>query len=306
MTASEFITETKRLKELYNTYDAYVQRSQGWNDNDKYEKCILAAYKIYELAKNPPLGALLLGDAGIRAMSDLLFNFGLASGTGVQDPDIEKLIAELADKRNTFNQSIQSEKDIIKEVFPPLIGPGSILSDQTWSTMLNDAFILGGIDGGHPFIFTLSNQPTKKTTYLLSEQQAWAQHIQKYSRPVYRPSMRTPLGRNKQWQTEWISFLKQYPEILYVSGHRSGPRVLARELLGLKFFGYMPVYSRLQLSFERAKHVPISFETYLDQLNKVQFFDNDNSPTKREHILSAIFEFLAGESGLTGDSMGYY
>ena len=68
----------------------------------------------------------------------------------------------------------------------------------------------------------------------------------------------------------------------------------------------MPVYSRLQLSFERAKHVPISFETYLDQLNKVQFFDNDNSPTKREHILSAIFEFLAGESGLTGDSMGYY
>jgi hypothetical protein len=101
---------------------------------------LLAGLKMY---RSVSLGSLmpLLGDAKIRADRTLIGNFGLASGSGTEDNDME-MIKALNDNRKVIAQGAKLPAAAIPI---PVVGSGSILNDKKWSPLLNDSFILGGV-----------------------------------------------------------------------------------------------------------------------------------------------------------------
>ena len=94
-----------------------------------------------------------------------------------------------------------------------------------------------------------------------------------------------------------MSFFQKNIDMIYTSGRRSGPRVLARELLGLSFFGYVPVCTELQLSFEKRIPTQMDFRVYMKKLNDLHFFADFNSdPLSKQLIISAILSFISGRA----------
>jgi hypothetical protein len=74
------------------------------------------------------------------------------------------------------------------------------------------------------------------------------------------------------------------------------PRVLARELIGLKTFGYRPQFSPQQLSFgcaDPGRALSASFVSYLDAVRTAHF----HSGSARS-VFNAISEFLFGHPWL--------
>lgn len=293
MTTSDFVVQMKSLKEDYRRNDAYVQRFIPWNDDSWYDKSILAAYKMYKLAKGATIPVLPLGDEGIRKMKKLLFNFGLVSATGIQDKDLEELVNQLQDERNELKKRQGWFEPFLKNhKIPDVLGQGHILSDQTWTTALNDAFIGGGIDAGHTFVLALSEEPTKGSGNPLSEQQMWRETVAGTKKYFQRDNR----SYEEKWRSHWVSFFQKNLTMIYTAGRRVGPRVLARELLGLSFFGYQAVCTEHQLSFEKKVHTAqMDFRVYMKKLNDLHFFADFNADSSsRLLVISAILSFIAG------------
>lgn len=293
MKEGEFISQMRALKDFYRSHDAYVQRYVSWNDDNCYEKCIDVAYKMYMLARDTKNGFLPLGDEGIKKWKDLVFNLGLASVTAPEEMDTD-FVNELNLHRSLQRDGIRTTRKTSS--FPIEISnitdSGAILSDKIWTTMMNDAFILGGTERSHPFVLVLSPEPTKKSGNKLSEHLMWEQ-VKNKALPI-----RIGLSYEEKWRYKWLSFFASNPQIIYRTGsERNGPRVLARELLGLSFFGYKPIFAENQLSFVRRNSTPTSFTTYLHKLLKLHFFTNNNI-NSQELVVSAIFEFLSDNSGM--------
>ncbi len=295
MTASEFVSQMKGLKEDYRRNDAYVERFIPWNDDAWYDKSILAAYKMYKQITKANFPVLLLGDEGIRKMKELLFNFGLASATGIQDKELEALADQLQKKRDELKKRkgwLEPPRPDLK--IPDLLGKeGHILSDQTWTTLLNDSLIGGAIHSGITCVLALSDKPTKGSSNLLSEQQMWSKMVAD-TRKYFQRDTRS---YEEKWRAQWVSFFQKNIDMIYTSGRRSGPRVLARELLGLSFFGYTPVCTEFQLSFEKRTPTNIDFRVYMRKLNDLHFFADFNSdPLSKQLIISAILSFISGRA----------
>jgi hypothetical protein len=293
MTAGEFVIQMKSLKVDYRRNDAYVERFIPWNDDAWYDKSILAAYKMYKLVKSATIPVLPLGDEGIRKMEKLLFNFGLASATGIQDIDLQGLVDQLQIERDKLKKSRGwFEPFLTDRKVPDVLGPGQILSDQTWTTALNDAFIGGGIDAGHTFVLALSDKPTKGSGSHFSEQEMWRKTVANANQYFQRDNR----SYEEKWRSHWVSFFQNNLTIIYTAGRRIGPRVLARELLGLSFFGYKAVCTEYQLSFE--KKIPtakMDFRVYMRKLDDLNFFANFNAnPSSRQLVISAILSFISG------------
>lgn len=68
----------------------------------------------------------------------LVMNFGLSSGSGLSDQDELRGVGELLAKRNQL-EGPRSGPTI------DVLGPGSILKDQNWTPLLNDTYILAGV-----------------------------------------------------------------------------------------------------------------------------------------------------------------
>lgn len=90
----------------------------------------------------------------------------------------------------------------------------------------------------------------------------------------------------KDW---WITVFNTYPDILW--GSWGGPRVFARELIGLKMSGYRPVFSYHQLSFDAAAAQVKRFRDYLDAL-KAANFESSNKAV----IIRTIAAWLFGSA----------
>lgn len=293
MTASEFVFQMKSLKADYRRNDAYVQRFIPWDDDAWYDKSILAAYKMYKLVKNANFPVLPLGDEGIRKMKELLFNFGLASATGIQDNDLQGLADQLQEERDKLKKRRRWFAPLLSaHKVPDILGPGHILSDQTWTTALNDAFIGGGIDARHTFVLALSDKPTKGSNSPLSEQMMWRETVTNANK-YFKQDNRS---YEEKWRAHWVSFFQNNLTMIYTTGRRIGPRVLARELLGLSFFGYQPVCSEHQLSFEKKDlKVQMDFRVYMKKLYDLHFFaDYNTNPSSRTLVISAILSFISG------------
>jgi hypothetical protein len=152
-------------------------------------------------------------------------------------------------------ERLQRERKILP-FSPQVVGPGSILSDKNWTPLLNDSLMIGGIHTGWDFVFAEDRASSVPNTN----------------------------GDAKNW---WLSVFNRYPDILWKDGI---PRVFARELLGLKTFGYTPVFSNFQLGFRPGGGAEATFRAYLDSLGSYNFSKND-----KDRIVGGISEFLFGD-----------
>ena len=64
---------------------------------------------------------------------------------------------------------------------------------------------------------------------------------------------------------KWQSYFRANQDAVWDST-RQVPRILARELIGLKTFGYRPQFFLEQLSFSATQSDGATFKTYLDAL----------------------------------------
>jgi hypothetical protein len=277
----QFFDQVTRVADQYNQdnqWFGFQRGGQAWSKGT-WVQFIIAAWKLYQKAGTNQLQMILLGDTKIRSDAELLMNFGLVSNTNTpQEAKDIKLVEELMAKRAAI-----ARNSIFKDPVN-IMGPGSILSAQRWSPLLNDALMLGGIIGRQEFHFVLNTD----------EQAIWAQLTSKYigkaelerRRAVFGAAAKTPLKPALSSEQElWLRFFRQAPRVLW---ENNKPRVFVRELLGLKFFGYKPVFSIYELGFcsTGGGNAP-TFQNYLTGLNTVGF----HLPN-RGSIMRTLSEFL--------------
>jgi hypothetical protein len=160
---------------------------------------------------------------------------------------------------------------------PAMQGPGSILSEISWTPLLNDSFILGGAHGGHEFHLALEDVAVVPTTKTLAQIFA--------SLPESDP------------KAKWQAFFNGQPGILW-DQKLNAPRVLVRELIGLKACGYRASFQPLQLSFVATRmDSSTTFTTYLNSLG-AEGYSNKN----RTIIFNALSLFLFQKSGMFRES----
>jgi hypothetical protein len=221
------------------------------------------AWRLYRCAFGSSLGMLLLGSAKIRKDPALVGNFGVTSGAGPTDPQEIALVRELEQLRQTMRQA-PGLADA-----PDVMGTGSILSDKTWTPLLNDAFILGGVHAGHEF-------------HLAEDA---AQHYFEFRQTRALFEKKKDAADAKE---QWTGFFRAHPEMLW-DKKVGAPRVLARELIGLKTFGYSPEFSPQQLSFAPTAGRPATFKRYLDALLAAGCLKGGS-----DQVLAAVSGFLFG------------
>jgi len=221
-----------------------------WGGQHRYS---MDAFKLYHCASTNALGMLLLGSGKIRFADDLLSNFGMTSGSGTDDKMLEKVQA--LQTQRTAMRTAPGMRDA-----PNVVGPGSILSDRNWSPLLNDSYILGGVHAGHEFHFAEDAASAEFSTM---------------------PVQLTPAQK-------WQAFIKKHPETFWDDKNHL-PRVLSRELIGLKTFGYRPEFSAHQLSFRPTGSGDATFIRYLEALAAGGYTGKD-----RVRMFEALSVFLFG------------
>ncbi len=281
-TLGDFVVQVLRCKSRYEAENDWFK---WWGDPSTY---IFCAWKMYRCASQSAMQFLLLGDTKIRKDPALVMNFGLASAHGVQEAEELKLIDDLTKKREGI--APRGDRAV------PVLGPGAILSDRNWTPLLNDSFILGGIHRGWDFHLV---EEGFSQFNILGEQE----FLQR--RAVFGPAApqyAVALARGPEYyQQKWKHYLQGHAEVLW--NEKAGcPRVFARELMGLKNFGYAARFASSELGFCCQNHGAAgaaNFEQYLDILRATGFQQND-----RKGILSSVAEFLFGERNALAQLLG--
>ena len=135
-------TEDQFNKAVQPVLKLYTQDNSWftWRTED-LDVHVKDAWNLYYAANTNALGLLLLGDAKIRTNSPLMMNFGLASGNSLK-----------ADAEKAGIDTVQAQRDQLGAgLTTSVLGTGSILNDQLWSPLMNDAFILAGVHGEQEF-----------------------------------------------------------------------------------------------------------------------------------------------------------
>jgi hypothetical protein len=221
LTIEQFTRELTPLVERYKTDNAWVK---WWTDEDIYY-----AWRMYKTSSTASLGFLLLGDTKIRKDQTLLMNFGTATANNIQEENERRVIAEISDRRKVMSYGTKGIK------YETAKGTGSVLSDDKWTPMLNDSFMMGGIHSGSQFH--------------LAEDFFFA----KTSR----------LGAISP-QEKWLHFFKNNPLSFWAA---FGPRVFSRECICLKAAGYRPNFSDHGLVFT-CPASPLTFEQCLQAVTQ--------------------------------------
>jgi hypothetical protein len=238
---------------------------------------IFNAWKLYRAANQNALGTLLLGDAKIRTSGNLLMNFGLSSGSGVSDENELEVIRELQQKREKL---VGPRSGAAVNI----VGPGSILNDRNWTPLLNDAFILGGVHARQDFHW--AEEGFDLDTGLAHQE--FLQRLQKFgvAAPQYTPALTRDAAYN---QEKWKLYIVKHSNFWSADGT---VRVFAREVIGLKTFGYSPVFTKQNVGFTcYAPRGYATFSAYLNGLVAVNFSRNDSAT-----INAALGEFLFKDS----------
>jgi hypothetical protein len=221
-----FMQELNKCGNQYQADNAWFRND--WGEQRQYT---LNAWRLYQQASTNALGMLLLGSAKIRKDSVLVSNFGMTSAGGITDPEEVALVNALEAER-TDQRAAPGLRDA-----PDVLGPGSILNEKNWTPLLNDCYVLGGVHGEHEF------------------------HLAEDSANAYFESLGGQLPPKEKWQ----SYFRTHLDAVWDTT-RQAPRILARELIGLKTFGYRAQFSLEQLSFSARQADGATFKTYLDAL----------------------------------------
>ena len=230
-----------------------------WSKDPRID--VLNAWRLYLCANRAALGMLILGGAKIRKDEALIGNFGVTSQAGPTDPQEKALVAQLEQLR-----LVQRMAPELRDA-PDVMGQGSVLSDRTWTPLLNDAFIIGGAHAGHEFH--------------VAEDSAESYFRFRKARAVFEKDKSTP-------EQIWMGFFRKHPELLW-DEKLGNPRVFARELIGLETFGYTPQFFPEQLSFAKTGGGEANFAGYLRALEAANC-----RPGKRAELEKHLSRFLFG------------
>jgi hypothetical protein len=257
-TQSDFMAHTEGLESRYRDENGWFYKSNKTPWKEESQH----AWLLYTRANENALGTLILGDAKIRTSIDLLKNFGLASGGGLKDAnDIWQ-----AEKAQYWRRRVATDKEPVQDV----LGPGSILNDKDWSPFLNDAFILGGVHGGQDFHWA-------EADFQSATQLDAAKAMRE--KPYLWDSWKKYLLKGKNfWSGGFV-------------------RIFARELIGLKTFHYMPIFTTVEIFFKPSSVGTPTFAEYLDALLAVNFQLGAGSSAE---INRALGEFLFGDEDALG------
>ena len=88
----------------------------------------------------------------------------------------------------------------------------------------------------------------------------------------------------------WQSYFRAHQDAVWDTT-RQVPRILARELIGLKTFGYRPQFFLQQLSFSASQSDGATFKTYLDALVAAGITSRN-----RTVVLETLSQFLFGNA----------
>jgi len=241
---------------------------------------VLSAWRLYKRAQRPSLGFVLLGDTKLRRDPSLVQPFGLLSARAGQGEEELSMIAAM---------KIQAWW---RGIGPPVLKSGSILSDQNWSPLLNDAMVLGGVHQRVEFHFT---DPRLAGFNFVAPPGVQGQRALAEKRAQAMAAKRAALA-DRPWEVQvWRDFFQQHKDVLWDSTQQI-PRVLARELVGLMSFGYEARPVAQQLTFVPGPKVPMetraNFGAYLDELQKADYF----SRGRDQFLLATISKFLFGHT----------
>ncbi len=271
-TLGDFVGQVLRCGRRYETEHTWWH----WEDPSSY---IFCAWRMYRCASEGALGFLLLGDTKIRKDPVLVMNFGLASAHGVQDAEERKLVGRLVTERLALVGARSGPAVSV-------VGPGAILSDATWTPLLNDSFVLGGIHRG--WDFHLAEQGFDQFNMLGDREFLSRRAVFGPAAPQYA----TALARGQEYyKRRWRDYLVAHGDLLWRDGK---PRVFARELLGLEHFGYAPRFTSAELGFtcqDSAAAGSADFERYLAVLGRVGFQERN-----RATVLASIAGFLFADA----------
>ena len=303
-----FKAQMWELANIYRRDNEWVGRfiKPDWRQDPHMEMYIDAAYKLYRSTTRNELKLTLLGGTEIRKAKHLVENFGVTATNGVQDPETIRIAMDEQAARNNGkgmtppdartkpDERHPNGKRVIPVHAVPVMGVGSILSESNWTPMLNDALIVGGATAEREFQVAL--EP--------SELGLFRECVNKLTFPLPDPGALTPPQRTRHFKMDlylnqdygiseeiWKEFMARNMGMLWDPVKRN-PRVLARELLGLSFLGYYPVFYRQQLFFKRKPGAPApTFQAYVDGLADIEFQD----PQKRIDIIKRVSRFLFGD-----------
>lgn len=250
---NDFMANTEGLESRYKNDNKWWYQGR----DTPWEAECRHAWMLYKRANENALGTLLLGDAKIRSTVDLMRNFGMASGGGLG----EKKDLAMAKSAQDWRKGVTSPGDSTADV----VGPGSILNDQRWTLFLNDAFVLGGVHGGRDF--------------------HWAEI--EFQSATSLDAAKAMRDRAYLWNT-WRQYL--------VKGRNFWSdglvRIFARELIGLKTFNYMPMFTTVEIFFKPATSGGGTFKEYLDALAKLKYEEGAGAS---QAINRELGEFLFGD-----------
>jgi hypothetical protein len=266
-TAASYGTEVSRILRRYKVENTWFK---WWPKRDL--DAVFNGWRMYQKSSTNALGFLLLGDTAIRTDKTLLFNFGLTSAHGVQEQKDIALIDSIMNKRQGFAQPGHQAVQVL--------GSGSILSDKEWSPLLNDSFVLGGVNDCQEFHLA-DDAFERHQTHVTDRIGVFGQVAQQYA-PDPDPV-----------KQKWRSYFRATPTVFWAAW---GPRVFAREVIGMKTFGYRPIFTKYELAFEcvdRGKAMGATFTQYIDALNAVGFGAYDRKAT-----MGLISEYLFGKRGI--------
>jgi hypothetical protein len=288
LTKQEFIRQLFELKDQYRQDNQWVGKwTESWNDEDVMTRFIEAAYSLYHATSTNRLKLTLLGGTEIRLDRPLVKAFGVTGVTGVQDPQT-KLWVQFAMYSRTHTAQGAGAGPYSRNpdrVPAPVTGSGSILSEKQWTPILNDCLILGAITAGQDFVLAFTPE----------EQHDW--EVLNASKVTKVQVLASRFGETPALKNAWKEFLNAHARMFFDS---FGPRVFAREILGLKWFGYRAEFTWHQLGFfpgSGRREMP-NFRTYVTKLHNVHF----HSPCDRVKIREEISTFLFGDAKALGSS----
>jgi hypothetical protein len=245
--ATNFVTALLPQVQRYKADNSWVR---WWSGEDVFN-----AWRMYKTSSTASLGFLLLGDTKIRKDNSLLMNFGTATAHNIQEQQERELVAQLTKQRDALSRggAMDNQYGAVK-------GPGSILSDDKWTPMLNDSFMLGGMHKGSEFHLAEDLFHAKTA------------HLQGMT------------AREK-----WNYFFNETPTTFWNNGV---PRVFARECIGLKLAGYRPHFSEFALVFSGAGGMRLDFSQYLQGVTNAGLTGGSKAAA-----ISEISTFLFNDPG---------
>jgi len=286
LTLPQFTQQLFNLGDEYRADNAWVGAwRESWNDPDVMTRFITCAYNLYAATATNALELTVLGGTELRTDDNYVRNFGVTGANGIQDAATKTIVAREQLIRNLPPVSTNPGSTHQQTVRVPVVGVGSILSEEGWTPILNDALIVGAITGGQNFFLGLTP----------AEQAAWnTLNGAKVTKVAVLAADR--YGETAATLKAWKAFFNRQRGMFFGP---FGPRVFTRELLGLSFFGYKPEFKWHQLGFAPGSgpRPLVDFQTYLAELRNVHF----EAPCDERAVMQKLSSFLFGDQNAIGN-----